>query len=523
MSVRALALVSLTAAAAGLAVLGLARTAAAPAAVPAPSATLAFARSEIAGGGVYVLAPGPRLVGPGGIHPAWSPDARRLAYVAPGAGGAGDIYVVDADGRWKGRITQTLEDERQPDWSADGRRLVVEREGLIVAVRADGGRSRVLARGHEPDWSPDGRLVAFTRDGDLFTVEPGRGRVRRLTNTPFAESQPAWSPDSRRLVYVTDETGQTDLRIRSVRGGAGTVVTQDLAIEHSPAFSRDGRRILFVSDAGGVETIWTVPARGGTPTALELPALSADPQPRPAPPRPAELLPDLEQRAPADLSIRFERRGNRPHFLLGFDSATDNLGDGPITLVASRRSRRTSTMAVTQRVRLGSGRLRNYPEVGVLRYVYSPSHSHWHVMDFQRYELRRLADHRLIVRDRKSGFCLADHWAHAPGHQPNEPPRPVFMDYCERGNPSAMSVLQGTSVGYTDKYPSHFHGQNLDLTGVPAGNYLLVNRANPEVLIRELRYENNAASRRIRLSWPRGPRRMPRVQVLATCPDSERC
>jgi hypothetical protein len=127
------------------------------------------------------------------------------------------------------------------------------------------------------------------------------------------------------------------------------------------------------------------------------------------------------------------------------------------------------------------------------------------------------------VRDRKSGFCLADHWAHAPGNQPNEPRRPVFNGYCERGEPGAMSVLQGTSVGYTDKYPSHFHGQNLDLTGVPAGNYLLVNRANPEALIRELRYENNAASLRIRVTWPRGRRQKPAVDVLATCPDSERC
>ncbi len=180
-------------------------------------------------------------------------------------------------------------------------------------------------------------------------------------------------------------------------------------------------------------------------------------------------------------------------------------------------------MTVSQRVQLGSGAVRTYPETGVLRYVYATTHSHWHVMDFQRYELRRLADHALVVRDRKSGFCLADHWAHAPGHQPNEPAQPVFRDYCERGDPGALSVLQGTSVGYTDKYPSHFHGQNLDLTGVPAGLYVLVNRANPELLMRELRYENNAASMRLRITWPGGQDRPPEVRVLATRPDSDRC
>lgn len=497
---------------------------AAPAALPAPSATLAFARSEVAGGGIYLIAGGrPRLVIPSGVEPAWTPDARRLAYVAPGADGAGDVYAADADGRRRGRITVTTADESHPDWAADGLRIVVERDGHIVVVRADGGKERPIAPGHEPEWSPNGRLIAFASAGDLFTVEPDRGRIRRLTRTPTEESAPTWSPEGRRLAYVTDETGQSDLRVLDLRTNTSTALTANTALERSPAFTPDGKRVLFVSDAGGVETIWSAPAVGGTAAPLGLPALAADPQPRPIRPRPIELLPDLEQQPPADLSIHAARRGTRLHYLLGFDSATDNLGDGPITLVASRRNLSTSTMSVSQRVHLGSGALRTYPEVGVLRYVYSPTHSHWHVMDFQRYELRRLADHALVVRDRKSGFCLADHWAHAPGHQPNEPPHPVFREYCERGNPDALSVLQGTSVGYTDKYPSHFHGQNLDLTGVPAGNYVLVNRANPELLLRELRYENNASALRIRIAWPRGANRSPDIKVLASCPDSARC
>jgi sugar lactone lactonase YvrE len=510
--------------AAALATLALALAGAAPAALPVPSATLAFARSEVAGGGIYLVSGGrPRLVVPSGVEPAWSPDARRLAYVAPGADGAADVYAADADGRRRGRITFTTADESHPDWSADGRRLVVERDGRIVVVRADGGKERTIGPGNEPDWSPNGRLITFASGGDLFTVEPDRGRIRRLTRTPAEESAPTWSPEGRRLAYTTDETGQSDLRVLDLRTNAATALTADAALERSPAFTPDGKRILFVSDAGGAESIWTIPAVGGTATMLGLPAFAADPQPRPIRPRPIELLPDLEQRPPADLSIRTEQRGTRRHFLLGFDSATDNLGDGPTTLVANRPNRRTSTMAVSQRVQLGSGAVRTYPDAGVLRYDYSPTHSHWHVMDFQRYELRRLVDHALVVRDRKTGFCLADHWAHAPGYQPNEPRSPVFREYCERGDPDALSVLQGTSVGYTDKYPSHFHGQNLDLTGVPAGNYVLVNRANPGLLMRELRYENNASALRIRIAWPRGANRSPDVKILATCADSARC
>jgi Lysyl oxidase len=181
-------------------------------------------------------------------------------------------------------------------------------------------------------------------------------------------------------------------------------------------------------------------------------------------------------------------------------------------------------MRASQVVRLATGgRRQTFPRVGVLRYVYSPTHSHWHVMGFQRYELRRASDHALLLRDRKSGFCLADHYAHAPGSFLNEPRGPVFNDYCEQGRPEAMAVHQGTSVGYTDRYPSHFHGQNLDLTGVRAGTYVLVHRANRRFLFRELRYENNAASVRIRIGWPNGRRSPPSVRVLETCPDSDRC
>jgi hypothetical protein len=81
-------------------------------------------------------------------------------------------------------------------------------------------------------------------------------------------------------------------------------------------------------------------------------------------------------------------------------------------------------------------------------------------------------------------------------------------------------VEQGSSVGYTDRYPAHFHGQNVDLTGVPAGVYVLVHRANPDRWLRERSYGNNTASVRLRLTRPGG---VPRVRVLRSCEGAERC
>jgi hypothetical protein len=78
----------------------------------------------------------------------------------------------------------------------------------------------------------------------------------------------------------------------------------------------------------------------------------------------------------------------------------------------------------------------------------------------------------------------------------------------------------GTSPGYTDRYPAFFHGQNVAITNVPGGIYDLSHRVNAGMRLHELRYDNDAASVRIRLTWRRG---VPAVQVLRTCQSTATC
>jgi hypothetical protein len=81
-----------------------------------------------------------------------------------------------------------------------------------------------------------------------------------------------------------------------------------------------------------------------------------------------------------------------------------------------------------------------------------------------------------------------------------------------------MSV--GQSVGYSDQYSPLREGQYLALSGLPAGRYILVHRANPDYRVREIDFTNNAASLLIRLTWRGGS---PRTAVQRTCPDEELC
>jgi Lysyl oxidase/WD40-like Beta Propeller Repeat len=519
MKTRAAALAAITLAAGLLGAAALSRPSTAARREQVPWATLAVSRSLLAGGGVYVVGKGRnRLVAPGASEPAWSPDGRRLAYIALGEGGLGDVFVADANGTHVGAITHTEDlEEASPSWSPDGRRLVFERDGKIVVARADGAATRVLAEGEEPAWSPGGRRIAFQRSGDLFLVAAAGGRPRALTHSVTWELSPAWSPDGRRLAFASDaDSTAFDIRVLDLRTGKSVRVTADEFDDTAPAFSADGRRVVFLTDRAGVQLLLSVPVAGGTPVTVGAFSLSEHAAPRPRP-SVVELPPDLDQQAPSDLDVRPSARG----FRLWFTAATDNVGLGPL-IVNGRRRGPGGTMTANQRVRLTNGSLRTNPSIGTWRYDASPDHAHWHFLHYQRYELRRTTG-SVVLRDRKSGFCLGDRYGVAPGKLEGRVPAPVFRGYCNLYEPDAPNVDGGTSIGYSDRYHSRLDGQNLDLTRVPPGEYLLVHRTNLEISIRELRYENNAASVRIRLSWPRGRNREPAVRVLRTCPDSDRC
>jgi hypothetical protein len=230
-------------------------------------------------------------------------------------------------------------------------------------------------------------------------------------------------------------------------------------------------------------------------------------------PRVRELLPDLDQRAPHQLVVAWWRS----RWVLAFASAVDNVGDGRLWLTGVRRQG-SPQMRGAQRVQLANGGLRTYPDTGFWRYVFADEHAHWHFLPFERYELRD-AKGEVVVRDHKSGFCIGDRFRHAPVRRA----QPFFFTPggCSRGNPRATHTQGGSSVGYTDRYFANYHGQNLSLAGVPSGVYTLVHRINPGLLFKERRYDNNAASVRIRIT--RRNNDMPHLKVLRVCEGSPRC
>jgi tricorn protease len=135
---------------------------------------------------------------------------------------------------------------------------------------ADGPRAALLM--HSPTLSAD--TIAFVTGGDLWTVARAGGEARRLTATGGAESDPAFSPDGRRIAYSSDVGGNVDVYVLPATGGEPRRLTWHPGADHVVGWTPDGADVLFRSDRDsgvGADRLWTVPAEGGWPRPLPLP------------------------------------------------------------------------------------------------------------------------------------------------------------------------------------------------------------------------------------------------------------
>ena len=482
--------------------------------------------------------------------PAPPKPVERVVYAL-----GGELWSVAPNGSDRRRLSRTRAIEDEPVLSPDGSRLAFEQNGRILVARSNGTAPRRVTVGPSdgsPSWSPDGRSLAFVRDGGLWTITIGAAARRVPLGTALSVDAPDWSPDGARIAFAgAASDGNVDVYAVTPSSGELARMTTDAGPDTAPVWARDGRiayvgsRKLYVVAADATVTLLT-PEGADDACAAWAPdgarlvvlrserlrvirpdgsverdlgaAVSCPDWGLALPPSPQqpedELLPDLDPRAPSNLSVI--AGGGRQ--LLGFDSAVDSVGRGPIWLRGRRTSVRTPLMEARQLVTLTTGGSRIYRRIGSMRYTFSPTHIHWHYLDFVRYELRRASDFRLVVRDYKTGFCLGDNYGHAGGRVRVAPPR--FTGNCGQGRPDLLEVEQGNSVGYTDRYPSYFHGQYVELTRVPAGLYVLVHRANPGRQLRESNYANNASSVLIRLTRTDG---RAAFRVLRTCQGTDRC
>ncbi len=147
--------------------------------------------------------------------PAWSPDGSRIAYSS-----AGELYVVNVDGRGKTKLTREGGFADAPTWSPDGRSIAFRHNNTIAVTAVAGGETRPLA-------SPGGTALANPNGQGANKLASGRG-------TP---ATPQWSPDGKKIIYALYQTGEAcSIWIMNADGSGQAPLTDNRTCDRDPAW-----------------------------------------------------------------------------------------------------------------------------------------------------------------------------------------------------------------------------------------------------------------------------------------------
>jgi dipeptidyl aminopeptidase/acylaminoacyl peptidase len=223
-----------------------------------------------------------------GSQAAWSPDSKRLAYVAQGQPTGAQVFVkwIDAPGE-----TQLTRLERGPSnlaWSPDGKHiafnmLVPGTPALTVKMpaRPNGAKwidaprvvDRMNYRNDGSGWRPEG----FTH---IFVISDQGGAARQLTDGDFQHASPEWMPDSETIVFSAVRKdgaeyirGGADIYAATLKGGAIRALTDRNGPDTNPSVSPDGRLIAYTGydqseDTYTVSKLYLMGADGSNKRAL---------------------------------------------------------------------------------------------------------------------------------------------------------------------------------------------------------------------------------------------------------------
>jgi tricorn protease len=217
-------------------------------------------------------------------YPMWSPDGKYIYYVSDCLGGPANIVRQEVDangvaaaGKGPERVTDQKDDRvRRARLSAGGAWLVYEcgadlfvhslkdklSRKLTVEINAD-DRANVdkvvtfTSNATEFALSSDEKFIAFVVHGEIFLMPRGGGKARRLTDSPAFDHGVAWSPDSKKILFLSDRGGFEDIyllepddpdhpELTSAHRFKVKQLTNTPEAELGISFAPDGSRVAFL-------------------------------------------------------------------------------------------------------------------------------------------------------------------------------------------------------------------------------------------------------------------------------------
>ena len=213
------------------------------------------------------------------VGPAISPDGRLVSFLSERSLFSIDLFVAEvATGKILRKLTDTASSSHYSSlqfiysagaWDADSKRIAIATvtaggPALAIFDATSGKREREIRVDgvdeiFNPTWAPDSQSIAFTGMNrgltDLYVFDLRSSTLRALTTDPYADIQPAWSPDGRFIAFATDRfTSELDvLRIGGYRARShrprdradSATRRTDRRQSHQPAVGARQRRALF--------------------------------------------------------------------------------------------------------------------------------------------------------------------------------------------------------------------------------------------------------------------------------------
>lgn len=139
---------------------------------------------------------------------------------------------------------------------------------FVLALPAQAAAPNAGAYLTQPALSPNGDEIAFVSGSDIWAVPTAGGNAHLLVSGAAGDSRPLYSPDGKRLAFISMRSGNGDIYVLDFASGKLDRITWDDGFDNLSAWSRDGEWLYFSStrdNVGGMNGVFRVRASGGTP------------------------------------------------------------------------------------------------------------------------------------------------------------------------------------------------------------------------------------------------------------------
>lgn len=201
------------------------------------------------------------------ISPTWSPDGNQLAYVSFES--RKPVVYAHNVGTGKRRLIANFKGSNSaPAWAPDGKSLALtlSRDGSsqLYLLGVNGGEPKRLIQSDsidtEPTFSSDGKKIFFVSDRggspQIYRVNVNGQGIERVTYSGAYNISPAISSDGRWMAYVARVNGMFKLQLMELSSGTVRSITETSADEN-PSFAPNSRLLLYATQQNGKEALMT--------------------------------------------------------------------------------------------------------------------------------------------------------------------------------------------------------------------------------------------------------------------------